>query len=459
METRPRRRPGSPLPRGPRRRRRSSIGNGDGVDRISGIPDDLLLQVLVRLRCVRSAARAGVLSRRWRGLWRRLPELYFRGVRPAALEAALAQVALPKLSLLDIDVFDRPGFSAAGFAALLRTAARLDPVVLRLCVAVDRNNRDTAIKMPCFGRATTIRLAVIDGDLHLTPVTEGGGFPVLESLCVLGCHLDAGSVISRSPRLRVLELRHSQDSSTIMVHSTTIEKLVVSSPMVLGGIDIDAPMLKKFSLHATMRGDFSMSLLAPMVVNHSWDCTFRRYPAAVGIHGMWCLYHLELLTKESSRILSLHILRPVVSLPHPRNLQEMFQFPNFSALELHLKTRGHVYGPIVLNLLRTCNAIQKLKLLIDHCARSGEACQPNCDCEQPQNWRSQNISLMGLEEVEIDNLKGSGHEVDFLKLLFRCAPLTKVIVNLTYKEERVSKGCKEIYNVFKEIEWHQPQML
>ncbi|KAL6657585.1 hypothetical protein ACP70R_005365 [Stipagrostis hirtigluma subsp. patula] len=333
MELRPDRRPGSQPPRGARRRRRPRRrlgGDGDGVDRISGLPDDLLLQVLVRLRCARAAVRTGLLSRRWRSLWRRLPGLYFRGVAPAALEAALAQVALPNLSLLDVDVLDSHRFSA------------------------------------------------------------------------------------------------------------------------------DAPMLKKFTLDAIMHRDFSMSLLAPMVENHSWICSPA--PATVGIDGMQCLHQLKLWTEESNRVLCLHIRRPEFSVPHPRNLQEMFQFPDFSALELHLETRGHIYGAMVLNLLRICNAIQKLKVVIIRYKRTDEACPPNCDCDQLQSadlidlqredlpWRSQDISMV-LEEVEIENFRGSDHEVDFLKLLFRCAPLTKVIMKLASKPSSI--GCKETYNIFK----------
>jgi hypothetical protein len=57
--------------------------------------------------------------------------------------------------------------------------------------------------------------------------------------------------------------------------------------------------------------------------------------------------------------------------------------------------------------------------------------------------------LTGLEEVEIENFRGSGHEVDFLKLLFRCAPLTKVIVKLASNVVVRSRGCNEAYNIFK----------
>ena len=83
-----------------------------------------------------------------------------------------------------------------------------------------------------------------------------------------------------------------------------------------------------------------------------------------------------------------------------------------------------------------------------------EMCSPDCPCDQPQNWRSQNISLKGLEVVEIKNFKGCGHEVNFLKLLFRCAPLTKVTVKLAPNVIPDSRGCKvkDVIKVF----WANP---
>ncbi|KAL6841937.1 hypothetical protein ACP4OV_028449 [Aristida adscensionis] len=106
-------------------------------------------------------------------------------------------------------------------------------------------------------------------------------------------------------------------------------------------------------------------------------------------------------------------------------------------------------GGMVFNLLRIYNVIQKLKLVIGYSffENIGQACLPNCDCVQPQNWRSRNISLMFLEEVGIENFMGSDREVDFLKLLFRCAPLKLVIIKLDSKPNR--RGCKATYNIFK----------
>ncbi|RLN36260.1 putative FBD-associated F-box protein [Panicum miliaceum] len=426
-------------------------GDGGGVDRISGLNDDLLIQVLVRLRCAGVAVRTGVLSRRWRGLWRYLPEHCFRGIAYDTVKAAVAQIALPKLFLLDINI---PSWlPAEAVASLLRTAARLDPVELSISIIWVK---PMTMEAPSFARARSIRLNV--NELHLTPPAQGSEFPVLERLSIINCRFDAGALISRCPRLRVLELICSHVLDTITVHSATVEELLVTGERRLRGVDIVAPLLKKFTLRGAVSVDFSMSLLAPTVENLSWNCriaySWLDPHKAVGIDASgtswWSLIHLKLGREERGFLLGLGIRRlsqhPVT---HVRSLQEMFQFLDISVLELCLKTRGHAYGAVVLKLLRICSAIQRLKLVSQLNKRINEACPPSCPCDQQSNWRSQNISLTGLEEVEIENFKGRGHEVDFLKLLFRCASLTKVTVKLASNVVAWSRECKEAYNVFK----------
>ncbi|PVH65266.1 hypothetical protein PAHAL_2G450500 [Panicum hallii] len=350
-------------------------GDGGEVDRISGLNDDLLIQVLVRLRCAGAAVRTGVLSRRWRGLWRYLPEHYFRGIAYDAVKAALAQIALPKLFLLDIDI--PSSLSAEAAASLLRTAARyLDPVELSIKLY---SANPIGIQMPSFARARSIRLNV--NQLHQTPPARGGEFPVLERLSITNCRFDAGALISRCPRLRVLELICCRALDTITVHSATVEELLVTGEgRRLRGVDIVAPLLKKFTLHSDVSVDFSMSLLATTVENLSWNCRFACWldpHKAVGIDASgtwrWSLIHLKLGREERGFLLGLDIAR-LHYITHVRSLQEMFQFPDISVLELCLNTRGHAYGAVVLKLLRTCSAIQRLKLVDQLDTQISEAC-------------------------------------------------------------------------------------
>ncbi|CAN6199846.1 unnamed protein product [Urochloa humidicola] len=450
VETRSRRRRRLNAPQPPCQ---GDVAVGSGPDRISELHDDVLIQILRRLRCAAAAARASAVSRRWResGLWRHLPDLSFRCVAHGALEAALAQVALEKLSLLDIEITDRLPVEAV--ASLLSTAARLDPVELSIVIAwVVGSEEFVPIELPSFARATSITLRL--HDLHLTVPAQGGElFPALERLSIRSGTFDTGALISQCPCLRVLELIYCCGLETITVHSATIEKLCVISGGQLQVVDIVAPRLKKFTLHSDVYVDFSMSMLAPMVENIWWkfwshgQFLIPAVAEAVGIDGMWRLIRTELRTKGSGFILDLNI-GISHSLLQAWNLQEMFPFPKISVLELCLDTRGHVYGGVVLNLLGIWNGIRRLKLVIGRDMLKDELCPLDCPCDQPENWRSQDISLMGLEVVEIEKFRGSDHEFDLLKLLVRCAFLTKVTMKLAAKVKPRRFGCI-IYKLFR----------
>ncbi|CAN6198986.1 unnamed protein product [Urochloa humidicola] len=437
-------------PLGARRRRRQRTRpfrdtDGVDVDRISGLPDDLLFQILVSLRCARAAAHTSLLSRRWRGLWRDLPELSFRDIAPGALDIALAQVVRADLCLLDIDVPERRRYSAAGVASLLRTAARLAPVVLSLVVRGDINDRDIPVEVPIFDRATSIKLDV--QNLYLIPPAQGGEFTVLENLSISGCRVDSGFLVSQCPRLRVLELSYCWRLGIIMVHSTTIGELVVDGNGWIEGINIVAPALKKFTMSTYMGRDFNISFLAPMVKDLSWCCLcdFRN----VGLSEMGRLRYLDLWTEKSTYGLGLTIEMDIPPDTDRDLMKQIAQLPNFSVLRLSLLPRGHVFGAMILNLLGSCTTIRSLKLVIA-LERTDKACLQNCPCDQLQDRRNQNISLIALEEVAIKNLQGSGQEIDFVKLVFRCAPLMKsMTVKLAPKVVPSNCGCKELCNIFK----------
>uniref|UniRef100_A0A0A9GZY4 FBD domain-containing protein n=1 Tax=Arundo donax TaxID=35708 RepID=A0A0A9GZY4_ARUDO len=113
-------------------------------------------------------------------------------------------------------------------------------------------------------------------------------------------------------------------------------------------------------------------------------------------------------------VLSLILETDVFSGDAAKNFEQVisrFQVANFSVLELELTQRGHVYGAIVLRLLGLCTSIQRLKIR--------DACPVDCHCDQPNNWRSQSISVTDLKEVEIQGFRGEGHEVDLLRVLLR----------------------------------------
>ena len=78
-----------------------------------------------------------------------------------------------------------------------------------------------------------------------------------------------------------------------------------------------------------------------------------------------------------------------------------------------------------------------------------ERCSPDCPCES-SGWRVQTISLTALEEVEINGFEGDNHELDFLKLVLRCAPMLKrMIVKLSDKASASNYRRTKLYNIFR----------
>ncbi|KAM0886176.1 hypothetical protein ACQ4PT_029866 [Festuca glaucescens] len=302
-----------PTPRPRRSRRPPGFPGGDGSDRISALPDEMLLEILVRLRCARAAAHTSGLSRRWRGLWKHLLELSFRDMSDDAIGAALFQVAGPALSFLEVEIPEEHSvLEPARVSALLLAAARLAPADLVFSLwgyAYDKDG-DIPIEIPSFERTTSLKLDVMD---HvLIPPAGAVEFPLLEKLSVVCCRINTAELVRRCPRLRVFEIEvfPSQDvaANRIKVHSPTIEELVVKVDDVnvqLDSLDIMAPVLKRFSLRVNMAEDFTVSFSAPMVENIMWDCSCDEQN--VGFGEKWRLHNLELVMKENVGVLRMQI--------------------------------------------------------------------------------------------------------------------------------------------------------
>jgi hypothetical protein len=265
----------------------------------------MLLQILVHLRCARAAAHTSSLSRRWHGLWRHLFELSFCDMPLDAVDAALQQVACPALSRLEIEIPERHRIlDPARVSALLNAAAGLAPVDLVIDVCGHCKDRDIPIEIPCFERATSIKLRI--DNLYLTPPPGGVEFPALERLSVAGCFIDMVGLIRRCPHLRVLKVRSCFGLGTIKVHSPTIEELVLKNNGWLSNLDIMAPVLKRFTLRATMDSDFNVLFSAPMVEDLWWSYSCAVQSVGIG-ELLWRLRSLDLWTDDSAYVLRLNI--------------------------------------------------------------------------------------------------------------------------------------------------------
>ena len=198
------------------RRRRSSQepGRCGGADHISGLPDDLLLLILARLGGTAAAARTSGLSRRWRGLWASLGDIFLCYVPLPSVAAVLSRVArppAPSVSLLEIHVprqnrrVPREHWpDRADVASLLRAAARLAPEQLVLALPQTGSNPNPAeVHLPCFRRAASIVLESLPFVLRAPPAADGGDFAALQTLHLLDCiivDVELDTLLSCCPR-------------------------------------------------------------------------------------------------------------------------------------------------------------------------------------------------------------------------------------------------------------------
>ncbi|KAK1653801.1 hypothetical protein QYE76_071606 [Lolium multiflorum] len=478
---------------------------GGGEDLISALPEDLLLQILVRLRCARAAARTSPVSRRWRALWTRLPELTFRDVALgpllqaiASLQAAAAGAGVPLLDICIVPIFfdshDENAQFREGVSSLLHAAARLSTVELRFAVRPEIFTRSYMdVKAPLFHRATSIELHGLDlvfpGSqprwlrLHLAPsirlervyTDPRDTFPALESLSLSSCSVDLTDLVLRCPRLRELREADGPQYSDIIIRSATLQELDMNSDTpFMFCIHIDAPALKQLALSFSTGGGITVavSILAPLLEKVSWWCRYTT--VTVGL-GRWGLYKVTLkpaerhaqrdLTRSGEddclQLLHAHVLSLYsfahISFSFPEAAAELtteiekHTIIHFSVLELHFMTRGHVFGALALHILgmhRICTATRSLKIVL--WKEDKEACPVNCTCDEPRNWRSQSIFLTNLENIEIKGFEGENHEFNFLELLLRCATMLKRLTVRPSDEVTTSNDwCTKIYDIFK----------
>jgi hypothetical protein len=239
----------------------NGAGDPDGDDRISALHDDMLLQVLVRLHCARAAARTGLLSRRWRGLWARLPGLTFRDIPAGEVKSALAHVARrTAVSLLEIRLMASTDGKLDGACAksLLRTAARLSPKEIVFVLPqrpMIKRGRGVTMVLPCFYRATSIEL-----DMRFLHVMSppAGQLPVLEMLSISGNIVDVGGLLNRCPRLRVLRITFRGVDPTSLEAVLNTLKTAAALGLAVCGLGIE---FEEFTRRVSVDGTRFASLL------------------------------------------------------------------------------------------------------------------------------------------------------------------------------------------------------
>ncbi|CAM0871048.1 unnamed protein product [Alopecurus aequalis] len=360
------------------------------------------------------------------------------------------------LSRLGIGISWSKDVDAARLASLLSAVVRLSPLELAFTENFENYNFSMCDKLvnvdlPFFPHATSIKMSL--QNVCFTPL-PAGEFSALDTLSLPGrCgNDDIGTMITRCPRLRVLKV--ILPMGKIMVHSVSLQELDVLKRDIhteCDGIDIVTPALKQLHLDVRTGRDIGVSISAPVVEKVLWHRSYTT-PLAL-VFGSWRLQSTSIHTRDHrcSRVLCLDMCAGNHLDAELNFAQEIEKLPvtNFFMLELTFGSAWHVYGALVLQLLRMRRiraAVKKLKVVLPWWPKAKQACIKDCPCDKPKNWRSKSIISTTLEDVEIQGYNGEDHEHDFLRLILRCSPMLK---SVTVKPSETLKGCTtELSNIF-----------
>ncbi|CAL5097694.1 unnamed protein product [Urochloa decumbens] len=457
------------------------VGGGD--DRISALPDEVLLQILAALGSTAEAARTTILARRWTGLW---PELHvlaqaLRGGDPAAGVAALRDMLSgwggagggrrPDFSRLVIHV-PRRRVDAAEVTSLLRAAERHAPEELTVVVAgaiIDDgdggdDDRRRTFELPCFARATSVELQIWRLGFTLPPAGE---FARLERLALSLCCVDPSVFLHRCPRLRNLVMDCYWELEAASIRSESLEDVVIKDlPLTVPRgttrrVDVVAPLLKKFKLISCGNRDLVVKFSAESNVIENLSFKYCSLSSCSVGFGYWRLKSLDMGVESSSelledgqvnlvRVLSLVIMVPMIG--YHANAKRSFKAEiaclptnSFSVVKLEVpRLDGDVTGSLVFHLLSIVSGVQWLQLVLHRIMRPHSGTDIKVD---------EDISFTQLEEVGIQgfDVTNDYQYLDFLKLLFKYAPVLKIVrITLSPGVSQSHWGYQKLCDIFQE---------
>lgn len=125
------------------------------------------------------------------------------------------------------------------------------------------------------------------------------------------------------------------------------------------------------------------------------------------------------------------------------SMEDMPRLPNVVFLALGISSYGHSFAASSFDVLRSCPGIQRLDLdfLPGSPPEERTSCPSGCVCHHPQNWRTDELVLNCLEEVEIHDFSGTEYEVALVKKLFDWATVLNLMT--VYFAESITESKVE----------------
>ncbi|KAM0878138.1 hypothetical protein ACQ4PT_035053 [Festuca glaucescens] len=454
--------------------KRSKLSDGGASkDRLSALPDDLLLQILLKLVDTAVAARTSVLSCRWRRLWTLLPKLWFYpGTEPLGIRAALESHEETALHYLDVDLLDGNPESVAVWIpiAARRLSGHLDLVnTVEQHGSEDKAGEIGAFELPCFEIATSIHLELGYLGMAVHPLGVFARLTDLNLTCVQlhgPCMLGEAVSSPRCPSLQRLIVHGARGLGNFTVQSESLKRLMLRNVHGLEQLTVIAPALLCLSVICCFNSSENQpvaNISAPELVILLWSddydprftqlgkmenlqqlstnpfLVYGQYSylqKSVNSYTMKLLRHFQLIQN-----LSLGLIYPPEITNHEYLMEDITRLPKIAVMILHIYPNGHSFGASLFHLLSMCTGVRKLTLKLD-CTTSHPVrtvCSAGCVCDLTPNWKTEELTLNCLKKVEVSNSGATDHEAALVKRLLEWAT---VLETMTVTFDRSVAGSK-----------------
>ncbi|KAK3126208.1 hypothetical protein QOZ80_7AG0553190 [Eleusine coracana subsp. coracana] len=374
-----------------------------GEDRLSALHDDIIVLILLRLDTISEAARTSVLSSRWRWIWTLLQELTFTSAPDDRhILEVLAVPEAPALHRLHVVSNDRAHLDSV--AAWLPIAARRLSGAFMYYNSAEGEREDDeeedegkkgTIALPCFGNATKIVLSLRFFSLVLPP---SGAFTRLTVL-ILECirfqgTCEVGDMVSspRCPCLKMLRIRDACGVARLTLHSESLLQIDLRCLNGLQRLDIDAPVLNELALVKCFVRNQSLvaNISAPQLLHLIWRDAYHPSYVQLGNLGklQWLGAKHILVYGQRYNIFNFNALRL---------LQHFQVILTVSIVLCYPQVIGHSFGAGSFHVLRLCTGVRRLSLVLrpanPNNLEAQSTCPSGCICDQPTNWKTENLSL------------------------------------------------------------------
>ncbi|XP_057772080.1 F-box/LRR-repeat protein At3g26922-like isoform X2 [Salvia miltiorrhiza] len=329
----------------------------DSYDRLSELPDSLILSILSLLPSTRDVVRTTILSKRWKDLWTTVPCLVFRNENPEFICGVVAQWRGAKLLRFHLRCWDSLSTSSDVESWLLFA---VEKQVEELTLYTNYIPYYRPQSLYSCSSITTLHLQYcsleIEGSVQLNQ---------LETLSILAPFPSWADGINKillgAPRLENMSLSSVEIDGNFNITSRSLETLIIRYAKIKGVITISAPNLLTLRIHVYTYNGASFLCNVPSLT----EACFEKYYGADDRHFDPFYQLLRSVCHVKKVTLTLLNIKLLLSLKKKKDMVVLF--PNAEVLK-HTSLSNHVGLLDVLDLLEL---FPKLKMLSFHRLQQG----------------------------------------------------------------------------------------